>query len=122
MKIMDILSYVGTAIGFVIAFISVYSAKKKGNNIDNLKSGVKNSQNIIALIRLFIPQAIEEAEKSGAVGAIKKLIANAFIITQCAKNNINYNDYAEIIDQQIEDLIELTNNVNVNKIEVKKEV
>lgn len=122
MKIMDILGYIGTALGFVIAFISFISARKKGGNIDNLKSGLKDSQNIIELIKNLIPKAIRVAEESGGSGSIKKLIAISGIVVECAKLGIDYNSYASFIDKELEEQVKLTNEVNVQKIEVKKEV
>jgi hypothetical protein len=122
MKIMDIIGYIGTALGFVIAFISFISARKKDGNIDNLKSGLKETKNIIELIKNIIPKAIKTAEESGGSGTIKKLIAVSQIVMECAKLGVDYNNYASFIDEELENQVKLTNEVNVQKIEVKKEV
>ena len=122
MNIMDILGYVGTGLGFVIAIITFISAKKKGGNIDNLKSGLKDSKNIIELVKDLIPQAIREAEKSNSTPTVKKLIAVSWIVIECAKRAINYDTYAKFIDDELENQVKFTNEVNVNKVTVSKEV
>lgn len=122
MSIMDILGYIGTGLGFVIAIITFISAKKKGGNIDNLKSGLEDSKNIIELVKDLIPKAIMEAEKSGATSAVKKLIAVSLIVIECAKRSISYDNYAKFIDEELEKQVKLTNEVNVNKVTVSKEV
>ena len=122
MKIMDILGYIGTGLGIVIAIITFISAKKKGGNIDNLKSGLKDSKNIIELVKDLIPQAIRVAEQQGGSPAFKKLTAISWLVIECAKSSINYNDYSKFIDNEVENQVKFTNEVNVNKIEVKKEV
>lgn len=122
MKIMDILGYIGTGLGIVIAIITFISAKKKGNNIDNLKSGLKDSKNIIELVKDLIPQAIRVAEQQGGSPTFKKLTAISWLVIECAKLSINYKDYSKFIDDEVENQVKFTNEVNVNKIEVKKEV
>lgn len=122
MKIMDILGYIGTGLGTVIAIITFISARKKGNNIDNLKSRLKNTQNIIDIVEDLIPQAIRVAEQQGGSPAFKKLTAVSWLVIECAKLSIDYNVYSKFIDDEIEKQVKFTNEVNVQKIEVKKEV
>ena len=120
MKIIDIIGYAGTAIGFIIAIISFISAKVKGGNIDAVKSQLENTKNILELIEELIPKAIKVAEDNGGSPVIKKLTALSWLVIECSKNNIDYNIYADRIDDALEKQIKFTKEVNA--VSVKKEV
>ena len=84
---------------------------------DSIRNDLENSKKLLQLIQTIIPNAIHTAEYSGVNvnGAVKKLLAVAQIISDCAKNNISYEDNKELIDNVIEEQVKLTKEVNVKK-------
>lgn len=89
------------------------------------KTGVKVPAKLENLMKLFneiIPNAIKQAENSGANGASKKTIALSNIMLECSKLGIDYNANAADIDKSLEDLINLTKGVNVKTVNVINEV
>ena len=84
---------------------------------DSIRNDLENSKKLLQLVQNIIPNAIHTAEYSGVNvnGAVKKLLAVAQIISDCAKNNISYEDNKELIDNVIEEQVKLTKEVNVKK-------
>lgn len=84
---------------------------------DSIRNDLENSKKLLQLIQNIIPNAIHVAEYSGTNinGSVKKLLAVAQIISDCAKNNISYEDNKELIDNVIEEQVKLTKEVNVKK-------
>ena len=84
---------------------------------DSIRTDLENSKKLLQLVQTIIPNAIHIAEYSGANinGSVKKLLAVAQIISDCAKNNISYEDNKELIDNVIEEQVKLTKEVNVKK-------
>ena len=84
---------------------------------DSIRNDLENSKKLLQLVQNIIPNAIHVAEYSGANinGSVKKLLAVAQIISDCAKNNISYEDNKDLIDNVIEEQVKLTKEVNVKK-------
>ena len=84
---------------------------------DSIRNDLENSKKLLQLVQNIIPNAIHIAEYSGANinGSVKKLLAVAQIISDCAKNNISYEDNKDLIDNVIEEQVKLTKEVNVKK-------
>lgn len=84
---------------------------------DSIRNDLENSKKLLQLVQNIIPNAIHTAEYSGVNvnGAVKKLLAVAQIISDCAKNNISYEDNKDLIDNVIEEQVKLTKEVNVKK-------
>lgn len=84
---------------------------------ESIRADLENSKKLLQLVQTIIPNAIHTAEYSGVNvnGAVKKLLAVAQIISDCAKNNISYEDNKELIDNVIEEQVKLTKEVNVKK-------
>lgn len=84
---------------------------------ESVRNDLENSKKLLQLVQNIIPNAIHTAEYSGVNvnGAVKKLLAVAQIISDCAKNNISYEDNKELIDNVIEEQVKLTKEVNVKK-------
>ncbi len=84
---------------------------------DSIRTDLENSKKLLQLVQTIIPNAIHIAEYSGANinGSVKKLLAVAQIISDCAKNNISYEDNKDLIDNVIEEQVKLTKEVNVKK-------
>lgn len=84
---------------------------------ESVRNDLENSKKLLQLVQTIIPNAIHIAEYSGANinGSVKKLLAVAQIISDCAKNNISYEDNKELIDNVIEEQVKLTKEVNVKK-------
>lgn len=88
--------------------------KEAIDELDDTKSQLKDSEDMLAIIREIIPTAIKTAEKCGlqVSGPAKKLLAISDVIQRCATNGIDYNAFAADIDRILEDQIEFSKEVN----------
>lgn len=102
----------------LLIFNVICAIVKKAKNVDNNEEELKseNATNLIEVIRNFIPQAIEQAEKSGIVGGEnKKLLALSQILLNCNEVNFDYKTNASLINDCLEELIEFSKKVNSRK-------
>ena len=75
------------------------------------------------LIQTIIPNAIQVAEEVGGSGEYKKLIATSKIIQDCDLEDIEYKQYANMVSETIEEMINLSKKVNnKNSIKVNRNV
>ena len=78
---------------------------------DKLHLGILN-----ILTNSIIPTAIKMAEKSGVAGAgLKKLVAVSQVMQLCSEQHIKYEEYAELVSNKIEELIDFSKEVNASK-------
>lgn len=119
--ISTIISIAVFALSVASSIISIIIARVKNKNkLENYKSEVDRSEQVISLISTIIPQAVEYAEKNGTGGSNKKLLALSKILVDCMNNGVDYTGASQTIDDTIEKLIEFSKEVNV--VTAKKEV
>ena len=84
------------------------------NKIKKHKNGICESeaQDEIALLKDIIPFAIEKAEQLNVDGSVKRVLALSDILLNCQNANIDYNKYKDFIEQQLEELISFSKDVN----------
>lgn len=121
---MAIIDYVSIGV-FVLSVISsvisiLVSKFKNKSKLEEYKSGAERSKKVIELISEIIPKAVAMAEKTGANGQNKKLIAMSQILIDCMNNGVDYSGVSNSIDETIEKLI--TFSKEVNSVAVSKEV
>ena len=94
----------------IISFISsiiittVNTIKGKG------KLEVSKAKEI--LISEIVPSAVISAEKIGVTGEVKKTIAISKIMMDCASKGIDFSQFMQLIEEEIEKLIDVSKSVN----------
>lgn len=89
------------------------SKKSKGEKVtcsDVIGAVVSSPVNTI--IEEFLPQYMSEAEELKIAGPVKKVIALSKVTLKCSELGIDYNAYAQVFSDAIENLIKLTKSVN----------
>lgn len=111
--ISTIISIIVFALSVISSVISIIISKfKQKSNLEECKSNIKRSEEIVEIIRTIVPQAVMMAETNITGSQNKKLLAISKIMVECASKNINYNENAELIDTCIEALIAFSKEVN----------
>ena len=119
--ISEIISVGVFALSVISSIVSIIIARVKNKNkLENYKSEVDRSEQVINLISTIIPKAIEFAESNGQGGSNKKLLALSKILVDCMNEGIDYTGASTTIDDTIEKLIAFSKEVNV--VTAKKEV
>lgn len=116
MGISEIISIAVFALSVISSIISIVVSKfKNKSKLEDYKSETDRSKKVISLISEIIPKAMTFAEKSGANGENKKLLALSRILIDCMNNGIDYTGVSENIDDTIEKLIAFSKEVNIVK-------
>ena len=121
-KLLEYLPYIITLVNFVLYLVIFLCTKRiKGskklteNERKELTSKVETLQSLQEVLVNVVPQAIELAEKSGAMTPeAKKLIAMSQVMLQCSKQGLSFTEYQDKISDTIENDIMLTKRVNVS--------
>lgn len=114
LKLILVIGYaVVTLMNCIILILNVIKKAqvKKGEETTVVDAGLEVAN---YLIREAIPKAIELAEQEqGISGATKKMIATSQIIQDLAIKGVDYKDYAQLINEVIEEDISFSKSVNV---------
>ena len=107
MEVMEIIQIALVVVSVLTSGIIAVINSVKG------KSKVSASEAKSLLVSEIIPQAVIKAEQSGVTtGNLKKTLAMSEIMLQCAQKGIQFMEYAEMIEQELEKLIATTKSVN----------
>ena len=103
---------------YIILFIlsKLKKALKKKDYVEEnneLKEELQDELDLNMLYKLIVPNAVKIAEQNKLLtGETKKTIAKANIIQECEQKDINYKAHDKEIDECIEQLIDVSKNVN----------
>lgn len=115
--IFALIMFLYALVTFVIGRIKKHNRKLTAEEEnDELKDGLKFSQDEFILINEIIPVAIKKAEDMPNIdGATKKLLAMSEILLQCNDAQIDFEMFKDFISEQIENLICFSKTINKRK-------
>lgn len=104
--------YMLVAVVYVVQLIiKIVKGKKETNTkVDVVLNGIQD------ILNNFLPIAIIDAESTGMTGVAKKMYVISKCIIECGKKGLSYEDNAQLIDDAIEKLVDMTKHVNTGEI------